>query len=217
VTGIEVKICGINSAAAARAVAEAGADLAGFVFYRASPRFVTPEQAAEMAAALPARIKKVGLFVDADDAAIAQTLRRVALDMIQLHGHESPARCAEIKRRFGLPVMKAVKLAGENDLAGAKPFEAACDRLLFDAKPPDSFKGALPGGNALSFDWGLLHGFSSRRPWMLSGGLTPENVAEAINASGAQAVDVSSGVEDEPGHKNPVLIARFTAAARQDK
>lgn len=212
---VEVKICGINSPEAARAAA--GADYAGFVFYPPSPRHVTPEQAARLAADLPPEVKKVGLFVDADDAAIEAALKALRLDMLQLHGQETPARVAEIKARFKLPVMKAVKLAGAGDLESAKTFEPVCDRLLFDAKPPPAMTDALPGGNALAFDWKLLRGFSAAIPWTLSGGLTAENVGEALAVSGAKAVDVSSGVEDKRGHKDPALIRRFIAAARPKK
>lgn len=210
----EVKICGINSRESAEAASKAGADLVGFVFYARSPRFVTPQQAAEIAAFLPPRIKKVGLFVDADDETIAATLAKVSLDMLQLHGAETPQRIAAIKSRFGIPVMKAVKLADASDLTQAKDYFRAADKLLFDAKPPAAMAGALPGGNALAFDWELLRGFAAPLPWMLSGGLTPENVQEALTISGAKAVDVSSGVEDRPGHKDPERIARFVAAAR---
>ena len=134
--------------------------------------------------------------------------------MIQLHGNESSERVAAVKSRFGRPVIKAVKLARQSDLAEAVQFEGIADRLLFDAKPPRTMKGALPGGNALAFDWELLAGYSRPVSWMLSGGLTPENVAEAIQTSGARSVDVSSGVEDRRGHKDPQRIARFVAAAK---
>ena len=208
----EVKICGINSPEAAEAAA--GADYAGFVFYAPSPRHLTPAQAAKLASLLPAGVKKVGLFVDAGDAKIEAVLDSVKLDMLQLHGEETPERIAAIKARFKLPVMKAVKLAGAGDLAAAKDYANVCDRILFDAKPPEDMTGALPGGNALAFDWELLRGYSGGRPWMLSGGLTPENVAEALAVSGARGVDVSSGVEDRRGHKDPARIRRFIAAAR---
>jgi len=210
---IEVKICGINSSEAARAAAKSGADFAGFVFYADSPRAVTPEQAAAIAGSLPPHVKKVALFVDADDAAIAAVLAKLRFNMLQLHGNETPQRVADIKERFGLPVMKAFKIAAASDLRTAKQYKSP-DRLLFDAKPPE---GTRPGGNALAFDWELLRGFTSDKPWMLSGGLTPENVGEAIRISGAKGVDVSSGVEDRPGHKDPLLIARFIAAARAKK
>ena len=210
---IEVKICGINSSEAARSAAKSGADFAGFVFYADSPRVVTPEQAAAIAGSLPPHVKKVALFVDADDATIANVLSKLRFNMLQLHGSETPQRVADIKERFGLPVMKAFKIASASDLRMAKQYKAP-DRLLFDAKPPE---GARPGGNALAFDWELLRGFTSDKPWMLSGGLTPENVGEAIRITGAKGVDVSSGVEDRPGHKDPLLIARFIAAARAKK
>lgn len=213
---VEIKICGINSSEAAKAAARAGADLVGFVFYTDSPRNVTPEQAAAIAGSLPSHVKKVALFVDADDATIAGALAKMRFDMLQLHGNETPQRVAAIKGRFGLPVMKAFKLASASDLRTAAQYKAA-DRLLFDAKPPAGMKGALPGGNALTFDWELLRGFRSPKPWMLSGGLTPENVGEALRISGAPGLDVSSGVEDRPGHKDPARIARFIAAARSGK
>lgn len=211
---IEVKICGVNSPEAARAVAESRADLAGFVFFPKSPRHVTPQQAAQIAAGLPGHIIKVALFVDPDDETIANTLSLFPFDMIQLHGSESRERVAAAKSRFGRPVIKAVKLAQSSDLAEAVQFERVADRLLFDAKAPPTLKNALPGGNALAFDWELLRGFSAPVSWMLSGGLNPENVAEAIQTSGAHSVDVSSGVEDRPGHKDPQRIARFVAAAK---
>lgn len=213
---IEVKICGINSSEAARAAAKSGADFAGFVFYADSPRAVTPEQAAAIAGSLPPHVKKVALFVDADDATIAAVLSKLRFNMLQLHGNETPQRVADIKERFGLPIMKAFKVAAASDLRMAKQYKAP-DRLLFDAKPPEGMAGVLPGGNARTFDWELLRGFTSDKPWMLSGGLTPENVAEAIRISRAKGVDVSSGVEDRPGHKDPLLIARFIAAARAKK
>lgn len=212
---VEVKICGINAREAAQAAGSA--DYAGFVFYAPSPRHVTPEQAAALAAELPASVKKVGLFVDAEDAAIEKVLDSLDLDMLQLHGEETPGRAAAIKALFKRPVMKAVKLAESKDLAAAKGFAGVCDRILFDAKPPAEMTGALPGGNALAFDWELLRGYAPSIPWMLSGGLTPENVAEALATSKAQAVDVSSGVEDRRGHKDPALIRRFIAAARAEK
>jgi phosphoribosylanthranilate isomerase len=214
---VAVKICGINSAEAARAAEAAGADLAGFVFYPRSPRNVSAEQAREIGRAFSERVMRVALFVDADDEAIQSVLDIADFDMLQLHGGETPARATEIRERFGLPVMKAVKLAGPEDLEEAKAYFEAADRLLFDAKPPTSMKNALPGGNALAFDWELLRGFSAPLPWMLSGGLNPENVAEAIRVSGARAVDVSSGVEDRPGHKDAGLIARFIRAAKGEE
>jgi phosphoribosylanthranilate isomerase len=211
---IEVKICGINSPEALRAAVEAGADYMGLNFYPPSPRAVTLEQAAALAAAAPPRLRKVGLFVDVDDETIAEVLATVDLDILQLHGAESPARVSEVRARFGLPVMKAIKIAGEDDVAGAENYCAAAERLLFDAKPPKDIKNLMPGGNALAFDWELLAGRSWPLPWMLSGGLDAENLAEAVRTSGARAVDVSSGIEDKPGVKNPDKIRAFIAAAK---
>ncbi len=211
---IEVKICGVKTPAALTAVVEAGAEYVGLNFYPRSPRSVTPDQAAALTADAPQRLCKVGLFVDVDDETIAKTLAAVPLDMLQLHGGESPARVAEIKQRFGLPVMKAVKIAEPADVAAAEAYLRVADRLLFDAKPPKEMTGALPGGNALAFDWRLLAGKTWPIPWMLSGGLEPANVAEAARIAGARAVDVSSGVEDRPGLKNPDKIRAFLAAAK---
>lgn len=209
---VAAKICGINSAAAMAAAVDGGAAFVGLVFYPPSPRHVSPDEAADLAAAVPPAVTKVGLFVDADDETLAGTLERVPLDLLQLHGSEGPERVAEIKARFGLPVMKAVQVSGESDLAVADGYLEGADRLLFDAKPAADMAGALPGGNALSFDWRLLAGRDWALPWMLSGGLDAGNVAEAVATSGAAAVDVSSGVEDRRGRKDPVLIAAFLAA-----
>ncbi len=211
---IKVKICGVNTPEALRAVVAAGAEFVGLNFYPPSPRSVTPDQAAALAAAAPQHLCKVGLFVNVEDETIAKTLASVPLDMLQLHGGESPARVAQIKALFGLPVMKVVKIAERADLAVAEPYFRVADRLLFDAKPPKEMTGALPGGNALAFDWQLLADKTWPLPWMLSGGLDPGNVAEAARISGARAVDVSSGIEDRPGLKNPDKIRAFLAAAK---
>lgn len=221
---IRAKICGINSVAAAEAAARGGAAFIGLVFYPPSPRAVPPAEAAKLASAVPPSIKKVGLFVDVDDDTIAVTLAAVTLDLLQLHGSETPARLAHLKKRFGLPVMKAVKIAGNADVDEAERYLEAADWLLFDAKAPEAMAGALPpgtrpgglpGGNALPFDWRLIAGRRWPRPWMLSGGLTAENLAEAVRISGAEVVDVSSGVEDRPGHKDPARIAAFLNAVRR--
>jgi len=210
---IDVKICGITSADALAAARDGGAAFAGFIFYPPSPRHVTP-QAAGALAAERGHLGAVGVVVDLSDAELDALVRAVPLDLLQLHGRETPKRVAEVKARFGLPVMKSIAIAGEGDVARAAAYEDAADRLLFDAKPPKDLKGALPGGNALAFDWRLLAGRSWRRPWMLSGGLDADNVAEAVRISGARAVDVSSGVEQRPGLKDPEKIRRFLAAAR---
>ncbi|HZT17976.1 MAG TPA: phosphoribosylanthranilate isomerase [Dongiaceae bacterium] len=210
---VQVKICGLNSEAAVAAAAAGGASHLGFVFYPPSPRAVDGPRAAALARGLPAGICKVGLFVDAGDEEIAAVLAAAPLDMLQLHGDETARRVKDIRRRFGLPVMKAVRLASAADVAAADQYLGAADRLLFDAKPPPSMAGALPGGNALRFDWSLIAGRSWSRPWMLSGGLDAGNLAAAVAATGAQAVDVSSGVEDAPGRKSPGKIAAFLELA----
>jgi len=211
---VQVKICGISTPEAMTAALEGGAAFVGLVFYPPSPRAVTPAQAAALAALVPDDVVTTGLLVDADDATIEGILKEVPLDLLQLHGSESPERVAAVKARFGLPVMKVVKLRQPGDLEVVGPYLGVADRLLFDAKPPAELKGALPGGNALAFDWTLLAGTTWALPWMLAGGLTPENVARAIAVSGAPAVDVSSGVEDKPGVKNPSKIKAFLDAAR---
>ena len=211
---VEVKICGVNSPAALGAAVAGGADCVGFNFYPPSPRYVTPGAARELAAAAPESLTKVGVVVDLDDAALAAILKHAPLDMLQLHGHESPQRVTEIRARFALPVMKAVKIAGADDVAAAEAYCAVAERLLFDAKPPKDMAGALPGGNALALDWRLLAGPAWPIPRMLSGGRDADNVAEAVRVSGARALDVSSGVEDAPGTKNPDKIRAFLSAAK---
>lgn len=208
----EVKICGITDEEAMDAAIEAGADYVGLVFFPPSPRAVTAERAAELVEFAPGEVTKVGLFVDPDDATLDMVLTRVRLDLLQLHGHETPERIEAIRLEYGLPVMKVISVASALDLTAAEPFLAVTDRLLFDAKPP---KGAiLPGGNAVSFDWTILKGRKWGVPWMLAGGLTPANVAEAVRISGATAVDVSSGVENAPGVKDADKIRAFIKAAR---
>ena len=211
---VEVKICGINSPAALGAAVAGGADYVGFNFYPPSPRYVTPGAAREIGSHAPESLTKVGVVVDLDDAALATILEGAPLDMLQLHGRESPERVAEIRVRFALPVMKAVKIAGADDVAAAQAYCAVAERLLFDAKPPKDMAGALPGGNALALDWRLLAGTAWPIPWMLSGGLDADTVAAALRVSGARAVDVSSGVEDKPGVKNPDKIRAFLSAAK---
>lgn len=206
---VEAKICGVSSAEAVAAALAHGAACLGFVFFPPSPRHVTPAEATALADMIPDGVIKVGLFVEPDDHVLETTLAGAPIDLIQLHGAEPPARVAEVRRRTGLPVMKAIKVAAASDLEGARAYEEAADRLLFDAKTPDGVAGALPGGMGAAFDWHLLAGSAWRRPWMLSGGLDSTNVAEAVRISGAPAVDVSSGVEDSPGHKEPAAIAAF--------
>ncbi|MFL2779370.1 MAG: phosphoribosylanthranilate isomerase [Paracoccus marcusii] len=208
----EVKICGLYEERHVAAAVDAGARFLGFVFFPKSPRAVTPSQAAALTAEVPVGVARVGLFVDPSDDLLREVLDHAALDVIQLHGHESAARVAEVKALTGLPVMKAVGLSGPADLPQLMDYGVAADMLLVDAKPP---AGAdLPGGNGLAFDWRLLVGRHWLRPWMLAGGLTPDNVAEAVRLTGAPVVDVSSGVERAPGVKDVALIRAFVEAAR---
>ena len=206
---VSAKICGIKNAEALDAAIQGGARWIGFVFFPPSPRHVTPETAAPLAQRAAASVGKVGLFVDPTDGEIEGALARVKLDLLQLHGAESVARVAELKERFGVPVMKAIGVAEERDFAAAPSFEPVADWLLFDAKPR---AGALPGGSGAAFDWRLLSGKNFQRPWMLSGGLDAGNVKEALAVSGARAVDVSSGVESARGVKDPARIAAFLGA-----
>jgi phosphoribosylanthranilate isomerase len=208
---VDVKICGLGDRAAVAAAVAGGAKFVGFVFFEASPRAVTPAAAGELGKTVPKGIVKVGLVVDADDDRIAAIVKNAKVDLLQLHGHETPERVREIKTRFGLPVMKVVPVATATDVEAAHAYEDDADRLMFDARPPRN--ATRPGGNARAFDWALLGGRAWRRPWILAGGLNAANVAEAVRVSGAKAVDVSSGVEDSPGHKSPKKILEFLKVA----
>lgn len=207
----QVKICGLTRPEHVAAAVEAGAAFVGFVFFPKSPRNLTPEAAAALAQDVPPGVARVGLFVNPDDALLDAVLAVVPLDILQLHGSESPDRVAEIKARTGLPVMKAVGVAGPADLEALWDYGLVADMLLVDAKAPKA--AALPGGNGLAFDWRLLVGRKFLTPWMLAGGLTPDNVAEALRLTGARIVDVSSGVETAPGEKDADLIRAFVTAA----
>ena len=209
---VRVKICGLRTEADVMAVARAGAAYAGFVFFPKSPRHLTLVAARGLALSAPEGLCKVALVVDADDAALDALVEAVPLDMLQLHGRETPDRVAAVKARYGLPVMKAMGVADEGDLAGLLEMSLAADQLLIDAKP--AVGADLPGGNGLAFDWRLLVGRKWLRPWMLAGGLTPANVAQAVRLTGARQVDVSSGVEASPGVKDPAKIAAFVEAAQ---
>lgn len=211
---VQVKICGLLTPETVKAAVEAGADYIGFNFYPRSPRYVTPQKAAELAALMPASVLKVALAVDADDATLDAIMAALDPDILQLHGDETSQRLVELKSRYGVTLMKAIPIAGPEDPIKSEIYRDSADLLLFDAKPPKSMKNALPGGNGLAFDWSLLAGQKPKIPWMLSGGLTVDNVREAIEATGAEAVDVSSGVEDAPGRKNPELIRKFIQAAK---
>ncbi|MEM8571624.1 MAG: phosphoribosylanthranilate isomerase [Pseudomonadota bacterium] len=209
---IRVKICGLRTRAEVDAVARAGAAYAGFVFHPASPRSVTLGDVAWIGKELPDGIKTVALTVDPDDEILQAILGAFRADLIQLHGSETPERVAAIRKLFGKPVIKAVGIADEEDLIAIDQYASVADQILVDARPkPDSDR---PGGHGLPFDWRLLEGRRWRRPWMLAGGLSEENVGEAIRVTGAKQVDVSSGVERSPGHKDPEKVAAFVAAAK---
>lgn len=209
---VAAKICGINDPDAMQAAVDAGARHVGLVFYPPSPRYVTPRDAAALAELVPEGVTRVGLFVDPTDAEIDAVLAETSLDLLQLHGAEKPARTAALKARTGLKVMKAIPVADQADIKRADTYIDAVDWLMFDAKPPKDMANALPGGNALSFEWRLLGGLSWHLPWMLAGGLDAENVAEAVRLSGASVVDTSSGVEDAPGRKSRDKIQAFMDA-----
>ncbi len=212
---VTAKICGVNAMQAVQAVVAGGASHVGFVFYPPSPRFVSPEQAAELMAGLPDSIMPVGLFVDADDEWIDAVCAAAPLGMLQLHGKETPERAATLKARHGRLVMKAISVAEAGDVDRAEDYADAVDWLLFDARPPPSMTDALPGGNAVQFDWSLMAGRTWSVPWMLAGGINADNVGRAVQESQASVVDVSSGVEDAPGVKNPQKIAEFLAAVAE--
>ncbi|WP_443478151.1 phosphoribosylanthranilate isomerase [Novosphingobium aerophilum] len=206
-----IKICGISTPEALEAAIRARAAHAGFVFFPRSPRNVTPAQAALLSQQAGSRIGKVGLFVDVDDAAIAEAVAGARLDALQLHGSESPERAAALRDRFGIAVWKALSVATAEDAARAAAYAGAVDLVLFDAKTP---KGSLPGGMGLSFDWSLVADWKGPVPWGLAGGLTPDNVAQAIRMTRTPLVDTSSGVESAPGVKDLDRIDAFARAVR---
>ena len=209
---VTAKICGINDPEAMRAAITGSASHVGLVFYSPSPRAVNPGEAMALSAVVPERVQKVGLFVDPEDDQIDKTLSVVKLDMLQLHGDETPDRVRDLKARTGKKVMKVIKVSEPEDLVRAEAYVRIADALMFDAKPPKGMKDALPGGNAVSFDWRILSGRKWPLPWMLAGGLTKYNVETAVELSGARIVDTSSGVEDVPGHKNVDKITEFLRA-----
>jgi phosphoribosylanthranilate isomerase len=213
---VEVKICGLSTPETVDAAIEAGADMIGLVFFPKSPRNVTLDQAASLAARARGRCKIVTLVVDASDAELKDIVAKVDPDLIQAHGAESPERIAEIGRLTGKPVIKAIRVKDAGDIASASQFSRVADLILYDAKAPETLGSSLPGGNGHAFDWGLLEG-EKRPAFMLAGGLTPENVAEAIRVTGAPVVDVSSGVETAPGIKDIGLIRKFIEAAKHPR
>ena len=209
---IRVKICGIKTEEALKAASDAGAAYVGFCFFPKSPRYVTPKEAADLAVQAPVGVAKVALFVNPDDILLEDVVTKVPLDMIQLHGTETPERVVEIRKRYGLPVMKAIGISGPEDVVKIDSYAPVADQLLIDATPP---KGTvLPGGNGMTFDWNLVRRQYWTKPWMLAGGLTPDNVSQAVSVTGTRQVDLSSAVESEPGVKDPAKIYAFMEAIR---
>ena len=211
---VKTKICGVNTTAAASESVRGGANFIGFVFYPPSPRYVTAKKAAEISTHIPPNITNVGVFVNPEDDELDLITNSVSLSMIQLHGSESPERVSEIRTHTGLSVMKAISIETEEELDQIDNFNLVADWLLFDAKPNRNISSAMPGGNAISFDWNLLKNYSGDLPWMLSGGLNDKNVAEAVKITKAYHVDVSSGVEYVPGSKSQQKIRSFLDATR---
>ena len=210
---VAAKICGVTRPADVQAVADSGGRYVGFNFFPKSPRYLTLETARTLAVETPVGVAKVGLVVNADDAMLQALTDTVPLDFLQLHGGETPERTAEIRARFGLPIIKVVGVATAEDVARIDSYEDVADQILVDAKAPKD--AVLPGGNGLAFDWGLLAARKYwRKPWMLAGGLTPDNVAEAVARTGARQVDVASGVESAPGVKDVQMIADFVERAQ---
>ncbi len=206
------KVCGLKTPESLRLAADGGARFAGFVFYPPSPRALDRDQARVLAGMVPTGMRSVGLFVDADDAWLDHVVNAVPLDMLQLHGHESVARVAAVKARYKLPVIKALPVAGPDDLVQLEDYENIADWILFDAKAPAN--AVLPGGNGLVFDWTVLKNVAHKKPWMLAGGLTPDNINAALDVLSPDAVDVSSGVESAPGIKDHDKITSFLNAVR---
>lgn len=209
----EVKICGLSTPETLTTAVESGARFVGFVFYPPSPRHVAFDTAFHLARAVPTGVRSIGLFVNPEDEELERIATGIQLDMIQLHGDETPERVAEIKARFAMPVIKAIRVATKYDLEGIEEFEDAADWLLFDAKPANA---ELPGGTGQSFDWNILKGKSFKKRWMLSGGLDTDNVKEALSILKPNAVDISSGVESAPGIKDAEKIKSFIKAVRSE-
>jgi len=206
---VDVKFCGLTSQHSVNAAVTAGATHLGFIFYPPSPRSVTPQEAGHAAFFSPNRIKRVGVFVDPNDELIMQVVENLCPHILQLHGGETPSRIGQIREKFNLPIMKAIKVASEKDIESIEQYNDCSDIFLFDAKPPLAAQNSLPGGNGISFDWSLLKSFKCEKPWFLSGGINLSNIKDALKVTGSTAVDVSSGVEDKPGEKNTQKIDRF--------
>jgi phosphoribosylanthranilate isomerase len=215
--GIDIKICGLSTPETVMAALNAKAKYIGFVFYPASPRNISITQAAILCDLVDKRAYKVGVFVNPQVELLTNVLKLVTLDIIQLHGNESPERVQYIQKRFNIKVMKAIAVASIGDISRAREYETTADMILFDAKATDNIENALPGGNGLQFDWTLISANEWKVPWMLSGGLNAQNVVDAIKISGATMVDVSSGVETSPGLKDVKKIEAFIETAQGSK
>ena len=207
-----IKICGLSTSETLEVALQCGADMVGFVFFDKSPRHIDLAQACTLGAQARGRAKIVALSVNADDVRHGAIVDAIRPDFLQLHGAESPQRVAQLRRRFDIPIIKAIGVSRAEDLAAVARYERVADWLLFDAKAPPG--ATRPGGNAIPFDWRLAHGIATSKPWMLSGGLDAENIAQAIALTSARCVDVSSGVESAPGVKDPIKIAAFIRSAR---
>jgi phosphoribosylanthranilate isomerase len=211
-TMLDIKICGLKTPEAIAAALDGGASHVGFIFFPKSPRNIAPAEAGALRRAARGRAQAVAVTVDADDAALEAIVAALSPDMIQLHGKETPERVAEVKARYGLPVMKAFSVSGAEDLGRIAPYRGAADRFLFDARPPAGSE--LPGGNGVSFDWSLLAALDPDVDYMLSGGLSAANVGDALSRANPPGLDISSGVESAPGVKDVGLIEQFFNAVR---
>ncbi|MHA1539615.1 MAG: phosphoribosylanthranilate isomerase [Alphaproteobacteria bacterium] len=209
---IKTKICGITTKETLNACVDGGADYVGFVFYAPSPRNISPEDAADLADNMPERVKRVVLIVDATDAEISKICSALNPDFIQCHGDESPERVREIKEKFSVPIIKAINVKTASDLNKFKAYEESADMFLFDAK---NREGDLPGGEGISFDWGIMKNFTCSKPWMLAGGLRKENIAMAIRKTGVKIIDLSSGVESTRGVKSPTKITELLTSIQK--
>ena len=209
---VAAKVCGLSTQETVEAAVAGGATFVGFVFFPASPRYVTPARAGQLSRAVPKSVRTVAVVVDPTDADLDIIVALLDADLLQLHGHETPDRVADIRKRFGRKIIKALSVASADDVVAAKRYETVADMLLFDAKPRSD--DPLPGGNARAFDWSLLAGVEIAVPWFLSGGLDAANLASAVRTTGARLVDVSSGVESARGTKDSPMIAAFLATAR---
>ena len=212
---LNVKICGLTNKETVKAAVKAGASHLGFIFYPPSPRSLTPKEAGYITSTTSNHIKRVAVIVDARDDLISDIIQNLSPHILQLHGSETIHRIQEIKEKFKLPIMKAIKVANYNDIKSSQQYNDSSDFLLFDAKPPMIGKNTLPGGNGISFDWALLRSAKIKKPWFLSGGIHVGNVQEAIKITRSKSIDISSGVEDQPGVKNVEKIKVFMKSLKE--